>query len=467
MSRLLLVAHDVVGERMAGPGIRAWEMASALARRGVAVTLAAPGAPSGSPPGSLSGSPPGPPPGAEAFDVVGYDAVGATLRTAAKNADAILLQGLVLANHPFLAGLGVPLIADLYDPFILENLSGRAGGPAGRRARRDEGDRGALTAILETADLFLCASEVQQDFWLGALAAAGRVNAETYDADPTLRRLIEVVPFGIPTEPPLAGPPTFKGRVPGIGPDDIVALWGGGIWNWFDPVTLIRAVDRVSRTHPLRLVFLGTSSPSPHIPQMAAARNARALSDELGLTGRVVFFNEGWVPYLDRGRYLLEADIAVSCHLPAVETRYAFRTRLLDCIWAGLPMVVTGGDVLADVVEANELGMVVPALDEDALVAALLCVVDASQDPAGKAAYADAFARIRPAYTWDAVVAPLARFLEKPSRAADARGSMAAIAPPTPISALPGRAIQVVREEGLLALADEALHYLAWRRRSR
>ncbi len=449
MTRLLLVAHDIVGERMAGPGIRAWEMASALARRGVVVTLAVPGA------AQAGGD----------FDVVGYDARGDSLRAAAGSADAILVQGLALANHPFLATLGAPLIADLYDPFILENLPGRSGALPGRRDRRDAGDRGALVSILQTADLFLCASEVQRDFWLGALAATGRVNSRTYDADPSLRRLIEVVPFGIPADPPLPGAPAIKGRVRGIGSDDIVALWGGGIWNWFDPLTLIRAVDRVSRTRPLRLVFLGTTSPSPHLPQMAAARRARELSAELGLTGRVVFFNEGWVPYVDRGRYLLDADIGVSCHLPAIETRYAFRTRLLDCIWAGLPMVVTNGDVLADLVTEHRLGEAVPALDVDAVTAALMRVVDAAADPAGRAAYAEAFAAVRPHFTWDAVVAPLVRFLEQPTRAADADGSVAAVAPATPLSALPARALEVVREEGLLALADEAVRYLAWRRR--
>ena len=43
---------------------------------------------------------------------------------------------------------------------------------------------------------------------------------------------------------------------------------------------------------------------------MAMAGEAVALADELGLRDRVVFFNFGWVPYAERGRYLLEADVA-------------------------------------------------------------------------------------------------------------------------------------------------------------
>ena len=54
-----------------------------------------------------------------------------------------------------------------------------------------------------------------------------------------------------------------------------------------------------------------------------------------------VFFNDGWVPYAERGAWLAEADIGVSAHFDDIETRFAFRTRLLDYLWAGLPIVTT------------------------------------------------------------------------------------------------------------------------------
>ena len=84
---------------------------------------------------------------------------------------------------------------------------------------------------------------------------------------------------------------------------------------------------------------------------MRMAVDARGLSDELGLTGTHVFFNEGWVDYDDRQNYLLEADIGVSTHLDHVETALSFRTRILDYLWASLPMVATRGDSLADLIE--------------------------------------------------------------------------------------------------------------------
>src|SRR5438128_997196 len=81
---------------------------------------------------------------------------------------------------------------------------------------------------LRRGDFFLCASQRQRDFWLGMLAAAGRVNPYTFAADPVLRRLIDVLPFGIPDDAPQRARPAIKGVVPGIGPDDQVVYWGGG-----------------------------------------------------------------------------------------------------------------------------------------------------------------------------------------------------------------------------------------------
>src|SRR5512139_2060247 len=126
MTRVLVVSGDPIGPRMAGPGIRALELARALDRRGGAVTLACPG----------------PPPTGLSFPSLGYDAAGGALVEAATRADAILVGGLVLARQPHLAALEVPLVVDVYAPFVLENLvAGAAGGRAGAgRHRRHAGD---------------------------------------------------------------------------------------------------------------------------------------------------------------------------------------------------------------------------------------------------------------------------------------------------------------------------------------
>ena len=55
----------------------------------------------------------------------------------------------------------------------------------------------------------------------------------------------------------------MKGVLPGIGPSDRLLLWGGGIWNWFDPLTVIRAVGRLAEGRSdVKLLFLGLKHPS-------------------------------------------------------------------------------------------------------------------------------------------------------------------------------------------------------------
>lgn len=449
MSGLLVVANDVIGERMAGPGIRAWEIARALHAAGVRVVLAAPG----------RAPPPAP------FPSLAFDTRGDALRAAAEAADALFVQGLVLAHYPFLAALPKPIAVDVYDPFVLENLAQREGESAAHRAQHHAKDLDVLSAQLLRGDFFVCASEPQRDFWLGMLSALNRVNPATYADDPSLRRLVDLLPFGLPEEPPRAGKPVLKGVVPGIGAGDQVVLWGGGIWNWFDPLTLIRALARLAPERPgLRLFFMGTRTPSLYAPKQAMALRAESLARELGLLDRAVFFNPGWVPYAERAGYLLEADIGASCHLPHVEARLAFRTRLLDCIWAGLPMLVSEGDVLADRVRERDLGRAVPPEDVAALARGLADLLDR---PGGRAAYAPRFEALRAELSWGRAVEALARFAADPYRAADmpSLGLDPARLAPTPASALPRRALEVLREGGPLLLAEEGLRYLRWRRR--
>jgi glycosyltransferase involved in cell wall biosynthesis len=376
-------------------------MARALARAGLPVLLAAPNAD---------------PPAGEGFRVASYQERPERVVPLARGASVAIVQGFLLQKAPALRALGKPLVVDLYDPFILENLAFFAGDRLAFRQAIHGEHLGVLNEQLQAGDFFLCASERQRDYWLGMLAANNRLNPRTYDADPTLRALIDVVPYGLPPEPPRASGPVLKGVHPGIGASDRVVLWGGGLWDWFDPLTLVRAMARVAAERSdVRLLFLGTRHPNAALPEMAMPRRTRELAERLGLAERVVFFRD-WVPYAERAGYLLEADVSVSLHPHSIENRFAFRSRLLDCFWAGLPVVCTRGDALAELVAAEELGRVVPPSDEAAVAAALLELLER---PTLRAELAPRFARVAATLTWDRAVEPLAAYCRAPHAAPD------------------------------------------------
>jgi hypothetical protein len=156
--------------------------------------------------------------------------------------------------------------------------------------------------------------------------------------------------------------------------------------------------------------------PNPEVPEMGISHDLRALSGRLGLTDKHVFLNEQWVPYEERQNWLLDADCGVTTHFDHVETTFAFRTRVLDYLWTGLPIVTTDGDSFAELVRAERLGLVVPAEDPSALADALERVLFDADFAAQCRMRIEA---MRERFTWPAVLAPLVEYCRDPRPAAD------------------------------------------------
>jgi glycosyltransferase involved in cell wall biosynthesis len=322
----------------------------------------------------------------------------------------------VLEQIPSLKTSNHLVVADIYDPMHLEQLEQTRDLGADQRAQVVDAVTAVLSTQLRRGDFFLCASERQRHFWLGHLAAIGRLSPTVYDADPTTRSLLAVAPFGLSGKPPQRTGPGLRDAL-GLGSRDKVVLWAGGVYSWFDPLTLLHAVHVLRAEHDdLRLVFLGMRHPNPDVPEMGMAGQTRQLAGTLGLTGKQVFFNETWVPYADRQNWLLDADAGVTTHFEHVETTFAFRTRVLDYLWAGLPIVTTDGDAFAELVAAERLGVVVPAGDPAALAAALQ---QALYDDAFAAGCRERIAMVAQRYTWEAALAPLVEFCRHPRPAPD------------------------------------------------
>jgi glycosyltransferase involved in cell wall biosynthesis len=399
MPHILFISHDVVGARMAGPGIRAYELCRVLAREH-RVTLAAP-----QPPDAL-------PEGVAGHAFTWADA--ASLAPALDAADLIVANGAALEGHPELTTRPQPLVLDLYDPTALEHLELLRRAPLNERQARNAGDVTLLRRQLAAGDMFMCATERQRDLYLGALLLAGRVTPSLADADAELRGLLRVVPFGLPAEPPPPARPALRGVVPGIGPADPLLLWSGGLWDWMDPLTLIRALARLARPE-VRLAFLAGAHPGLARPPEMPAR-ARALAEELGLLGAQVFFYDEWVPYERRGDFLQEADVLVSLHRRHLESAYAaVRSRFLDHLWAGRASLMTSGDAAAGLVEGRRLGRTAGPDDVDGVAAALAALLDDAEERRACAERARALAA---EFTWERVAAPLLNYCRAPLRTA-------------------------------------------------
>ncbi len=335
----------------------------------------------------------------------------ANLYKLAQNSDIIFVQANVLKPYPALSDMGKYLVVDLYDPYLLSLLAQYA-----NDRHTSASSYSLMHQVLQrhmlAADFSICASEKQLDYWLGRFCAIGRLSPELYQFDPTFRKLIDVLPFGLPGEPPVRTGKGMKGTVPGINESDFVLLWGGGIWDWFDPLTIIRAVAQLSAQYPqLKLYFSGWKSPNPQVPLMDMAVKAKAEAEQLNALNRSIFFSESWTPYAERVNYLLDANAAVSAHFDLPETRFSFRTRVLDYFWTGRPILTTTGDHLADLIQQKRAGVALPYENVNAWSAAIEEMITR---PELQKQYSQASAALADDFRWTKTVEALRRFCAEP-----------------------------------------------------
>jgi glycosyltransferase involved in cell wall biosynthesis len=391
---VLFICADPVGTEMAGLGIRNWELARAL-RDDATVTIAHGGG--------------------ERVDDADVRLVPYRPHDPGEVL-ALIDEADVVVAHPqwpvvtrALRRCRARVVFDLYDPETLETLELLSGANALVRRGLTATTVDRLHDALRSGHHFMCASEDQRALWLGAMLALRLIGPTAYDRDPSFRSVIDVVAFGLPAEPPGPGDvPGPRELIPGLPADAEIVLWNGGIWQWLDPRGAISAFALLRERRPrAALVFMGGAGSHP-AAQRSAAR-AREHAAQLGLLDRGVFFHEAWVPYATRAAWLGQADCAISAAHDHLETRFAFRTRVLDCLWAGLPVACTSGDELAARVAREDLGAVAPAGDAPALAAAIEAIL-----MRGRAAYAPQLRVASARMTWAETAAPLRRWIVEP-----------------------------------------------------
>lgn len=305
------------------------------------------------------------------------------------------------------ARANLPTIVDLYDPVLIENL-------AFQPANQDGVGSFAhfLTGVLpllKRGDFFVCANERQYYYYLGLLNALGRINPLTFHY-----QLLGLVPFGVEPQPPEHTKNVMRGVF--VGQDDPVILWFSGIYPWFDAVTLVRAMPLILKRLPnCKLVIMGGVHPRGHAPDDEFKATVRE-AQKTGLIDKAIFFVD-WQPFNERANWYLEADLAVTTYKQNLETVLSHRTRVIDFLWAGLPVITTSGDAVGEMVEKNGCGFTVPPSDPEALADKVLAVLTSSELRRQLAQNARLLAKNE--LTWKKVLEPLAAFCRQPQLAPD------------------------------------------------
>ena len=365
MSRVLLVCPEPLGHRQpAGIGIRFLEIANVLRAAGHHVEILSPDQ-------------------------------GLTPENIARGtgeADVAVVQGHV-ANDLFAHMKPLPVVVDLYDPFIVENLHyyGERG------AEVFTHDHATLVSSLLKGDFFLCASEAQRLFYLGLMLAVGRLNPVAFESDPHLDSLIRIAPFGVGT----------ARAVPGRASTAPEILFGG-IYDWYDPMLAMEAVA-IARTKVPMLKLTFNTHPNPELtPQ---SRTAQAVKYAKRKEYDFVRF-EPWVAYDDRASFFDRFTIALLTFPQSIETDLAMRTRVYDYLWAGLPIVTSSAPGTDELLERYRCGSIVrrddPAAFADEIVGILTDRERYEQMVSGTRSFVVH-------HQWERTLRPLVDFCAKPA----------------------------------------------------
>jgi glycosyltransferase involved in cell wall biosynthesis len=374
----VLVISPATGDAssaLAGPALRYRQLGDELARSGVEVTLATRG-PGGDADWSLR----------------------RPLELARGHAAVVCPQG--LADEAIELARRLPpecaFAVDCYAPALVERAL------LVPRDDRFAGFRRRVLGALERADLVLVANQPQCAYVFGMLSALGRVLPERMPPP------VVLAPMGAP--PPY--PPSSDPAAP-------LVLWYGGLWPWFDGATAVQAFALVAADRPdARLRILGGRHPRGEAPDTLEATLAAAA--DLGVGDAVESLP--WASAAELPALLAQASCALCLAHDGIEHRLAQRTRLLDLLSAGVPIVCTQGDALGESAVQAGAATGIPAGDAAAAARALAHLLDNGE---ARRTQAEAGRRMAAQLAPERTLAEAVQWLAEP-------GALSSSAPATP-----------------------------------
>jgi glycosyltransferase involved in cell wall biosynthesis len=243
-----------------------------------------------------------------------------------------------------------PLWIDLYGDRVAENQVG---------SHTSKSDRGIritqeyLDLILRRADKYSTCSTPQKFALVGQLSMAFRLNRQTMGYE-----FVHAILPGAPSKHAEVTPTlTVRGDLVPI--DAFVVLWCGGYNVWTDVDTLFQALNQAMEKDP-RIHYVSAGA------GVRLANNnsyERFLEKIASSPFRNRFHMLGWQPSNVVPGLYRQADVGVNLDAFHYETQLGTRTRLVEMMHYGLPVITTLGCELSHIVEDQGLGLTFPIGD--------------------------------------------------------------------------------------------------------
>ena len=202
-----------------------------------------------------------------------------------------------------------------------------------------------MKEVLKKGDIFSVCSGPQSHALVGELAMAGRLIRQTFGYEFT--RVI------LPGSPPVSldsdqtdvfDPVSLEFR-----PDDFQVLWCGGYNTWTDIDTLFRGLEWAMQQEPrVQFISLGASTYN------STENNYQKFLDLIKTSPHNQRYHMlGWQSWDELGKYYRLSKVGLNIDALHYETRLGTRTRLVEMIAAGLPVISSVGTELSCLLHQN------------------------------------------------------------------------------------------------------------------
>ena len=298
----------------------------------------------------------------------------------------------------------IPFWADLFGHVMAEGQA---------RAFTDDSDECLFHywnkeySILRNADIFSCVSNRQAYATIGELGAAGRLNRKTSGYEFT-----RVIPIGIPDEDYNHEKQVFRGKGI-IKEDDFVVLWTGGFNTWTDVDTLFKGLTMAIKENPkIKFVSTGGEIPEqdvityPHFTELVNKSDFKKN-----------FLLMGWINGKDVPNYYFEADIGINIDKDIYEVKLGSKSRILDWMRAGLPVISSNVCELTEIIEKEKIGYTFRPHDPSDLARKLILLSRKKEELAKTAEKAKKYAIKN--FIFSETIRPFTEWILKPDFAPD------------------------------------------------
>jgi len=197
-------------------------------------------------------------------------------------------------------------------------------------------------------DFLMTAGHREKYYLLGLLAASKKLTHGTHNQN---NPLIHVIPM---TPPPI--PPKLQEKIIDKKPEELILLVAGAFLPWYDYTTFFEALEILCKRGKtnFKVIFMGGNPRDPKFE-----KTVRKMTETSTLQEKLIY--TGLVPFKQRANYYLSSDVAINIPSTTIEDELSVRTRIVDYMWAQLPIITPAKDEYSQVAVNNGAGFIYEA----------------------------------------------------------------------------------------------------------